>query len=233
MAERYVGVLIQARMGSSRLPGKTLMDLGGKPLIDHVIERCISTVAIDDVVVLTTNLKEDNVLETHIRNKYSIQTYRGDSLDVRSRFEAVAKKFGFEGIVRVTADDPFKDPNHIQEAIHALEGEKVDYFNNFEIPIYPIGLDVESFKSDVLFQNIQTDNSEQSKEHVTYGIRHSPHVVRRFKSGEPEFTKIRLTIDTEEDFVFCSKLLEINPEIGRSAFDWAATREALQTLKNT
>jgi spore coat polysaccharide biosynthesis protein SpsF (cytidylyltransferase family) len=233
VTERKVGVLIQARMGSSRLPGKTLMNLGGKPLIDHVIERCISTIAIDDVVVVTTNLKEDNVLETHIREKYSIHTYRGDSLDVRSRFEAVAKEYGFEVIVRVTADDPFKDPNHIQEAIQALDSEAVDYFNNFEIPIYPIGLDVESFKAEALFQNIEVDKSEKSKEHVTYGIRHSPHFFRRYKSGEPEFTKIRLTIDTAEDFSFCSKLLEINPEMGRSAFDWAATREALQSLKLT
>jgi spore coat polysaccharide biosynthesis protein SpsF (cytidylyltransferase family) len=233
VTERKVGVLIQARMGSSRLPGKTLMNLGGKPLIDHVIERCISTIAIDDVVVVTTNLKEDNVLETHIREKYSIHTYRGDSLDVRSRFEAVAKEYGFEVIVRVTADDPFKDPNHIQEAIQALDSEAVDYFNNFEIPIYPIGLDVESFKAEALFQNIEVDKSEKSKEHVTYGIRHSPHFFRRYKSGEPEFTKIRLTIDTAEDFGFCSKLLEINPEMGRSAFDWAATREALQSLKLT
>ncbi len=209
------------------------MNLGGKPLIDHVIERCISTIAIDDVVVVTTNLKEDNVLETHIREKYSIHTYRGDSLDVRSRFEAVAKEYGFEVIVRVTADDPFKDPNHIQEAIQALDSEAVDYFNNFEIPIYPIGLDVESFKAEALFQNIEVDKSEKSKEHVTYGIRHSPHFFRRYKSGEPEFTKIRLTIDTAEDFSFCSKLLEINPEMGRSAFDWAATREALQSLKLT
>jgi spore coat polysaccharide biosynthesis protein SpsF len=145
----------------------------------------------------------------------------------------VAKEYGFEVIVRVTADDPFKDPNHIQEAIQALDSEAVDYFNNFEIPIYPIGLDVESFKAEALFQNIEVDKSEKSKEHVTYGIRHSPHFFRRYKSGEPEFTKIRLTIDTAEDFGFCSKLLEINPEMGRSAFDWAATREALQSLKLT
>jgi spore coat polysaccharide biosynthesis protein SpsF (cytidylyltransferase family) len=233
MAERYVGVLIQARMGSSRLPGKTMMDLAGKPLIDHVIERCISAVAIDDVVVVTTNLKEDNVLETHIRKKYSIHTYRGDPLDVRSRFEAVAKECGFERIVRVTADDPFKDPNHIQEAIQALNSDEVDYFNNFEIPIYPIGLDVESFKAETLFQNIATDNSDKSKEHVTYGIRHSPHFLRQHKSGEPEFTKVRLTIDTPEDFSFCSKLLEVNPEMGHSSYDWASTREALLSLQNT
>jgi spore coat polysaccharide biosynthesis protein SpsF len=206
------------------------MKLGGKPLIDHVIERCISTVPVDNVVVVTTNLKEDNVLENYIRERYSVQTYRGDPVDVRSRFEAVAKKFGFEGIVRVTADDPFKDPSHIQEAIQALDNEEIDYFNNFEIPIYPIGLDVESFKADALFWNIQTDKSEKSKEHVTHGLRHSPHFVRRYKSGEPEFTMVRLTIDTAEDFGFCSKLLEINPEIGRSAFDWAATRQALQSL---
>ncbi len=232
MADKHVGVLIQARMGSSRLPGKSMMDLGGKPLIDHVIERCIVGVPLEKVVVVTTRLREDDVLETHIRDKYSIQVFRGNAFDVRSRFESVAKKFEFEGIVRVTADDPFKDPNHIQEAIQALEDTQIDYFNNFEFPIFPIGLDIESFNADALFQNIKIDKSNNSKEHVTYGLRHSPHFVKKYKSGVPEFTDIRLTIDTLADFVFCSRLLEINPEIGCSAFDWATTRAALLTLKD-
>lgn len=232
MVDKNVGVLIQARMGSSRLPGKSLMNLGGKPLIDHVVERCIAGVPIDKVVVATTNLKQDDVLETHIREKFPIHVYRGDSFDVRSRFEAVAKKFEFEGIVRVTADDPFKDPNHIQEAIKALEDDEIDYFNNFEIPIFPIGLDIESFNTEALFQNIQIDKSDNSREHVTYGLRHSPQFVRRYKSGLPEFTEVRLTIDTQVDFDFCSRLLEINPEIGRSGLDWATTREALLIVKS-
>jgi spore coat polysaccharide biosynthesis protein SpsF (cytidylyltransferase family) len=233
VGDKNVGVLIQARMGSSRLPGKSLMNLGGKPLIDHVIERCIAGVPIDKVVVVTTNMKQDDVLETHIRGKFPIHVYRGDSFDVRSRFEDVAKKFEFEGIVRVTADDPFKDPNHIQEAIKALEDDEIDYFNNFEIPIFPIGLDIESFNTEALFQNIQIDKSDNSREHVTYGLRHSPQFVRRYKSGLPEFTEVRLTIDTQADFDFCSRLLEINPEIGRSGLDWATTREALLIVKSS
>lgn len=232
MVDNHVGVVIQARMGSSRLPGKSLMNLGEKPLIDHVIERCIAAVQNEKVVVVTTFLKEDDVLETHIREKYSIQVYRGDSFDVRSRYEAVAKEFEFEGIVRVTADDPFKDPNHIYEAIHALDDTHIDYFNNFEIPIFPIGLDVESFKTEALFQNIQLDESDNSREHVTYGLRKSSQVVKRHRTGVPEFTEVRLTIDTAEDFDFCSKLLEVNPELGRTALDWAATREALVSVKN-
>jgi spore coat polysaccharide biosynthesis protein SpsF (cytidylyltransferase family) len=232
VVDKNVGVLIQARMGSSRLPGKSLMKLGGKPLIDHVIDRCIAKVPIEKVVVVTTDLKNDDALEAHIRERFGIQVYRGDSFDVRSRFEAVSRKFEFEGIVRVTADDPFKDPNHIQEAIRALDDKYIDYFNNFENRIFPIGLDVESFNVDALFQNIQTDKSNNSKEHVTYGLRHSSQFVKKYKSGLPEFTEIRLTIDTQSDFEFCSRLLEINPEIGLSALDWATTREALLMIKS-
>ena len=209
------------------------MNLGCKPLIDHVIERCISVVPIQDVVVVTTNLKEDYVLEAHIKERFSLDVYRGDSADVRSRFEAVAKKFDFEGVVRITADDPFKDPNHILEAIQVLYDNEIDYFNNFETPIYPIGLDVESFKTEALIQNIQTDNTDESKEHVTYGLRHLPNVIRRYKSGEPEFTEVRLTVDTLSDLQFCGKLLEINPEMSRSGLDWATTRDALYSIVNS
>jgi spore coat polysaccharide biosynthesis protein SpsF len=232
VVDKDIGVVIQARMGSSRLPGKSLMSLGGKPLIDHVIERCTAAVQNERVVVVTTFLTEDDVLEAHIREKYSIEVFRGDSFDVRSRYVAVAREFEFDGIVRVTADDPFKDPNHIYEAIHALDDTNIDYFNNFEIPIFPIGLDVESFKTDALFQNTYLDKSDKSKEHVTYGLRKSRQVVKRYKTGVPEFTEIRLTVDTAEDFDFCSKILEFNPELGRTALDWAATREALVSVKN-
>ena len=90
---------------------------------------------------------------------------------------------------------------------------------------------MESFKTEALFQNIQLDESDNSKEHVTYGLRQSSQVVKRYRTGLPELTEVRLTIDTAEDFDFCSKLLEVNPELGRTALDWAATREALVSVK--
>lgn len=230
MINSDAGVIIQARMGSSRLPGKSLMKIGSKPLIDHVIERCLAAVPVDKVFLATTDQSEDKILVDHVASKYGLVVFQGDKEDVRSRYEVVAREYFIDKIVRITADDPFKDPKHIEESIRALDEDSVDYFNNFEIPIFPVGLDVESFRTKALLENIARDSSSESKEHVTLGLRKSPIFVKKFYEGEPEFTNIRLTIDTPADLEFCKRLLQFNPDMENLAFDWATTRDALIAL---
>ena len=232
MSDKGVGVIIQARMGSSRLPGKSLMKLGGKPLIDHVIQRCLASVSPNQVYLATTNQQEDKVLVAHVAETYGIKIFLCDKFDVRSRFAAISKDHSLSRVVRITADDPFKDPAHIQESIRQLDMGGIDYYNNFETPVFPIGLDVESFRTKALYDNILEDASSESMEHVTLGLRNSPNVVKKFYQGKPEFTKIRLTIDTSSDLEFCNRLLEVNPEMENTAFDWATTRAALIALGN-
>ena len=231
MINHGAGVIIQARMGSSRLPGKSLMKIGSKPLIDHVIERCLAAAPVDKVFLATTEQYEDEILVNHVASKYGLVVFRGDKEDVRSRFEAVARKYLLEKIVRITADDPFKDPKHIGESILALDEDTVDYYNNFETRIFPVGLDVESFRTKALLENIVRDSSTESKEHVTLGLRRSPAFVKKFCQGEPEFTHIRLTIDTQADLEFCKRLLQINPDMENLAFDWPTTRDALFAME--
>ena len=230
MINHEVGVVIQARMGSSRLPGKSLMKVGNKLLIDHVIDRCLAAAPANSVFLATTDQNEDKILVDHVASKYGLEVFQGDREDVRSRFEAVAREYFLNKIVRITADDPFKDPKHIGESIRALNEDTVDYYNNFEIPVFPIGLDVESFRTKALLDNIQKDSSSEAKEHVTIGLRKSLTVVKKFCQGEPEFTNVRLTIDTPTDLEFCKRLLEINPDMEYLAFDWATTRDALVAL---
>lgn len=232
MPEMGVGVIIQARMGSSRLPGKSLMKLGSKTLIDHVIQRCLASVTLNQVYLATTNQQEDKVLVEHVAEKYGIKIFLGDKSDVRSRFAAISKDHSLSKVVRITADDPFKDPAHIQESIRQLDLDGIDYYNNFETPVFPIGLDVESFRTKALYDNIRLDASCESMEHVTLGLRNSPNLVKKFHQGNPEFTQIRLTIDTSSDLEFCNRLLEVNPEMENTAFDWPTTRAALIALGN-
>ena len=232
MPEMGVGVIIQARMGSSRLPGKSLMRLGSKTLIDHVIQRCLASVTLNQVYLATTNQQEDKVLVEHVAEKYGIKIFLGDRSDVRSRFAAISKDHSLSKVVRITADDPFKDPAHIQESIRQLDLGGIDYYNNFETPVFPIGLDVESFRTKALYDNIRLDASSESMEHVTLGLRNSPNLVKKFHQGNPEFTEIRLTIDTLSDLEFCNRLLEVNPEMENTAFDWPTTRAALIALGN-
>ena len=232
MPEMGVGVIIQARMGSSRLPGKSLMKLGSKTLIDHVIQRCLASVTLNQVYLATTNQQEDKVLVEHVTEKYGIKIFLGDKSDVRSRFAAISKDHSLSKVVRITADDPFKDPAHIQESIRQLGLGGIDYYNNFETPVFPIGLDVESFRTKALYDNIRLDASSESMEHVTLGLRNSPNLVKKFHQGNPEFTEIRLTIDTSSDLEFCNRLLEVDPEMENTAFEWATTRAALIALGN-
>lgn len=220
--------IIQARMGSSRLPGKSLRELNGKPLIDHVIERALSAFEKERTVLATTDKTEDNELASHVIKRFGIEVYRGDSDDVRSRFLQIGEMWGAEAITRITADDPFKDPLHLKLSQESLLVSDADYYNNFEPKIYPIGMDVESFRFKALQTNAKVDYSIESIEHVTFGLRKQASLKRLHQSGIPEFITTRLTIDTERDFMFCERVAE-KIGIGEN-FDWNTTRRALISL---
>lgn len=220
--------VIQARMGSRRLPGKSLLNLFGKPLIDHVIERALFVLEVDQVVLATTTNSEDDKLASHVSKRFGIDVYRGLSNDVRSRFVQIGAQWGAESIIRITADDPFKDPEHFLLARQRLLVSDADYYNNFEPQIYPIGMDVECFKYKALERNSIEDQSLESLEHVTWGLRKGLQYKRVNDYQTPEFVSTRLTIDTEVDFAFCYKVAK---KIGRSRnYNWETTKEALMSL---
>ena len=221
--------VIQARMGSSRLPGKSLRNLFGKPLIDHVIERALFVLDVDKIVLATTTNSEDDVLVSHVSKRFGIDVYRGLSHDVRSRFVQIGAQKGAECIIRITADDPFKDPEHFLLAKQRLLLSNADYYNNFEPQIYPIGMDVECFKYEALERNSREDQTSESLEHVTWGLRKGVNYKRTHENQTPEFISTRLTIDTEMDFAFCNKVAE---KIGQGEkYDWNTTLRALKSLE--
>lgn len=221
--------VIQARMGSSRLPGKTLMKLGEHPLINHVIRRVNQVFENKFIYLATTENSIDDDLVHYVEKNFGINIYRGSSSDVRSRFIDIAHIAGAEIMVRITADDPFKDPNHISKAIQTLKNSSADYYNNFEKLIYPIGMDIECFRTKILEISALHDSNENSKEHVTLGLRKSEKVKKVHDNSPPEdrFLKYRLTIDTIEDLNFCRKLIEINPELSNRDYSWEGIRNTL------
>lgn len=220
--------IIQARMGSRRLPGKSLRNLNGKPLIDHVIERALFVLEVEQVVLATTTNIEDDELVSHVAKRFGIEVYRGLSLDVRSRFVQIGLQMGADCIIRITADDPFKDPEHFLLGRQRIFVSDSDYYNNFEPKIYPIGMDVECFKYEALERNSREDQTTESLEHVTWGLRNGLNYKRTHEYRTPEFISTRLTIDTEVDFDFCNNVAE---KIGQSEnYDWNTTRRALINL---
>jgi spore coat polysaccharide biosynthesis protein SpsF (cytidylyltransferase family) len=205
------GAVIQARMGSSRLPGKSMLDLGGIKLVDWVIRYASMAFDTDDIVLATTESPEDDALVAHVKSSWNIGIYRGSSLNVLSRFIEIAKMYEFETITRVTADDPFKIPLQLRRAREVLNSGQFDYYCNFKPYLFPIGLDVEAFRTSALLDSFNTASS-MALEHVTFDLREGAQYKKFFEQGTPVKTSTRLTIDTLEDLKFCSKVATFHRE---------------------
>lgn len=202
-----IRVVIQARMGSIRLPGKTLRKVGNSYLIDHVLQRILVIVPAASVTVATTNLSEDDQLVDYLEHLYDIGIYRGSSNDVQRRFIEVGNMVKAEYLVRITADDPFKDPSHIPKLLDLLISSNLDYVDNFSNKLYPVGLDIEAFSLESLIDSRNLFDSDLNREHVTVALRNESRYRRASMVGStPVFEEVRLTIDTFEDLIFCSKV---------------------------
>jgi spore coat polysaccharide biosynthesis protein SpsF len=230
--------IIQARMGSTRLPGKVLMDICGKPMLERVVERTKRAKLIDRVIVATTDEKQDNPIASLCKkNKYPV--YRGEHLDVLTRYYMAAAFVQADTIVRITADCPLIDPNVIDRMVGLFYKHKVDYATN-RLPeqwggwTYPVGLDVEIFSWEALERACHEANTPDEREHVTlYFYDDMPHkftnfaiTPRGFKillyKHMPPYKHLRWTVDTAEDL---KRVRGIYQQFnGRDDFSW---KEAL------
>lgn len=192
--------IIQARCGSSRFPEKVFANLCGHPLIWHVVNRVMNASKVDDVVVATTNNPlDDKLYEWCIAN--SIKVNRGSENDVLNRFYETAKKYNADVIVRITADDPFKEPKLIDDAISTLVAQDADYVCNNFPPTYPEGTDVEVLTFKALEKQELNSTSDYEREHVTQYIYHNPQDFKMLNLyNEEDLSYLRWTIDTQKDF---------------------------------
>lgn len=195
-----VNAIIQARCGSTRLPGKIFMEIDGKPLLWHVVNRLKYSKLIDDIVVATTTGTKDDATEEWCK-KNEVNCYRGSEDDVLNRFYTAACEFPCDVIVRVTADDPFKEPSIIDTIIKKLFDENLDLSTNVFPPSFPEGLDCEVFTFKVLETMERATNDSYDREHVTPYIYNNPD---KFKIGNVtsnhQLSAYRWTIDNSEDY---------------------------------
>lgn len=200
--------IIQARCGSTRFPEKVFAEISGHPLIWHVVNRVRASSKVDEVVVATTtNPIDDKLYEWCVSN--SVPVNRGSESDVLNRFYETAKKFNADVVVRITADDPFKEPRLIDEAINTLEAESADYVCNNFPPTYPEGTDVEVLTFDALEKQEFNSTSDYEREHVTQYIYHNPQDFKMLNlSNEEDLSYLRWTIDTEKDFEMVRKIYD-------------------------
>ena len=142
-------IIIQARMNSTRLPGKVMKKIGGTPIINLIIKRLSRAKLVDDIIVATSKIKENQILINYLK-KNKIKLFCGSESDVLSRFYKAATKNKSKIIVRITADCPFIDPKIVDEFIYKFKKNKVDYLSNNNPWTYPDGMDVEVFSYDLL-----------------------------------------------------------------------------------
>lgn len=196
--------IIQARMGSTRLPGKIMADIAGKPLIRHVIERSQAAETMDRLVVATTQGAEDDALEAYLKDELRIPCFRGSVDDVLDRFYRCAEPYAPSIVIRVTADDPLKDPEIIDRCVgHLLEEPGLDYCSNTQRPTFPEGLDIEAFRFSALATAAKEANLASEREHVTPFIWKRPERFRLHNfEHEKDLSSWRWTVDKQADLDF-------------------------------
>ncbi len=211
---------MQARIGSTRLPGKILEDICGKPMIARVLDRIKKIQLIDNIVVATTTLPEDDILIELINNHdTSIGIYRGSINDVLDRYYKAAINFSANIIVRVTSDDPLIDPELCDCIIKAYFREKCDYCCNNMPRSYPLGLDVEVFSFETLKDVWGKAKEQYQREHVTPFIRENSGKYKIFNlNNKEDYSLMRWTVDTNEDLLFVRSIYE--RLIDKEWFSW-------------
>lgn len=223
--------IIQARMGSSRLPGKVMKDICGQPMLGWVVQRASKAQKIDEVIVAATTDDDDLVIETYCQ-KNRIACFRGSSTDVLDRFYQAACLFQADVIVRITADCPFIDPGLIDETVNAFLNSKVDFAANRLPPpfkrTYPIGLDVEVVSSAALQRAWKETSQMYEREHVTPFFYEK---AGRFNTLALDYNQdlgsLRWTVDTPQDLEFIRQVA--NKLKCRIDFSWKDVLEVLRS----
>lgn len=196
-------IIVQARMSSTRLPGKVMMEVLGKPLLEYQLERLQRTER-PIIVATTTNEIDDPIIS--LCEKMDVPTYRGDEHDVLSRYYEAAIQAHADTIVRITADCPLIDPDVIEKVIRYYLDHDVAYVSNSVERSYPKGMDTEVFSIDLLKQAYAHAKAAGEREHVTpYMYTHFP-IKSVFYSSD--LSDLRLTVDYQEDFEVVKSVIE-------------------------
>ncbi len=192
--------IIQARMGSTRLPKKVLKKVNGVSLLEYEIKRVKQAKNIDKIVVATSINKSDNRIEKLCRF-LGFECFRGSEDDVLGRFCQCALKYPqYQNIVRITGDCPLIDPVIIDRVINFFEQGKYDYASNIEKATFPDGMDIEIFKKEVLAEAAKKAKLTSEREHVTLYIRKNEKYKRANISAPQDWSHFRLTVDETQDF---------------------------------
>ena len=209
--------IVQARMGSSRLPGKVMKKIVGKPVIELLLKRLALSAEIDQIVVATSKDHKNKKLIKHVTN-LGFECHVGSEDDVLGRVYDAAKSNCAEVVIRITGDCPLIDPVLVDSIVKEFKTSNHHYISNINPPSYPDGLDIEVFSFSALERAHKESKTNFEREHVTPFIRNSGiFKIKNFESNN-DFSSLRWTLDEPEDFIVIDKIFNhFKPDIH---FSW-------------
>jgi len=232
---------IEARMTSSRMPGKVLLPAAGKPMLEHLINRLQSVPSLDGIVTATTTNRADDELENQ-SYKLGVGCYRGSEHDVMTRVIEAAESAGADVVVAITGDCPIIDPQIVEQTIRVFIANNADYVSNGHVRSYPDGMDTQVFRLETLKRSAAMTRDPLDHEHVTLHIRNHPEIFSHIHLVAPpelHWPELGLTLDEPRDYELLTKVIEYfetkNPLFGcrdvvqllRQMPDWVAINDGV------
>ena len=199
-----VGIIIQARLTSTRLPGKITKLIAGKTLLNWVLDYCKSTSA--DAVILAVPDSQVKDFAVLLKDSPGVDLFGGSEMNVYQRFVDAAYEHKLDYVVRITSDDPFKSPYMLDSMINLSRLNYFDYISNNLSEIFPYGYDVEAFSLAALLKSANKELSPLTKEHVTSALRNSEDFRRLWLDSNVDLTSCHSTVDTQEDLNIANSL---------------------------
>jgi spore coat polysaccharide biosynthesis protein SpsF len=221
--------VVQARMGSTRLPGKVLLDISGRPMLDRVIERLSFARTLDAVMIATTTLERDDVVAARAA-AIGTPVFRGDEADVLGRYVGAAQASEADLVVRVTSDCPLVDPEVLDLVVTALResAPRAAFAANVIERTYPRGMDVEAVWRDDLLRLNQMATSPFDREHVfPYVYGHPGEFPSVSVADAVDRSSMRWTVDTPEDLEFVRRVWQV---MGNDRFGWRDVLAATEKI---
>ena len=235
--------ILQARVTSSRLPGKVLEPILGVPMIGRQIERLTRASSLDGLVVATSVDASDDELVSYL-GTIGVSVVRGPLDDVLGRFVAVLDSYSPSVVVRLTGDCPLASPGLLDRVVGEFRARDLDYVSNTMVPTYPDGVDVEVVRADALRWVAEHSDDPHEREHATLGVYRRPELFTVGNvSGDEDLSSLRWTVDNADDLAFVrevySRLYAANPEfeladvLGLVRAEPALSRTTMDAARNT
>lgn len=222
--------IIQARMGSTRLPNKVLMEVNGLPLLAYEVNRVKLSKKINKIVIATGDQPANNAI-AYLAKTLGINCFKGSENDVLDRYYQCALNYPeYQNIIRITGDCPLIDPVVVDRVIKFFEEGEYDYASNIDMETFPDGMDVEVFTKNALIESAQSAKLASEREHVTQYIRKNDKFKKGNLAARGDYSKYRLTVDNQEDFEVIKFLIE-NCPAGTGYLDYIKTLEKNPEIK--